>query len=679
MSWWALLPGAAALAALAAVPGVLALRVLGVRGLAALAGGVPVTVAGLGVLSIAYAPLGVPWRLPAVLVGLAALLAAAWALGRLVGRADGATRLTAPSAVPDDGARSAAPPTGLDDVTWRPGPLGTRSAAAVAAAVLAGFLLLAAPFVAALPSPDAPLQQWDGVFHLNALVTVRDTATATPLGGLAPLYGDGTLAPYYPTGWHALMAVAPGLASVPAATNVGILVLGVGVWLVGLAGLAREVFARQALPAVLAPLLAASFVAFPAVQLGVLGQLAHGLSTALLPGALLLVVRAVRAAECRAGWGPVACHAVAAVVAVGGVVVAHASGIFSLAVLAGPVVAGAVLAWAVRRVRGGRRVLGVGAVVALTGVVVAGPVVAANLDALSVVVGFERASGRTHAAALREVLFDQTLTFDYAHDGVWQHLAITAATLAGGVLLLLRRRHRWLVVAFVLAVGLAVLASGPEDHPLRWLAGFWYTQAGRIAPVAVVPAVLLAAVALAALVRWARARSAAGVALAAVLALVAVSVAVRLPLQHGVAASAYAPSELAWGTMATDEELAMMRRAARVLPADAVVVGDPFNGSALLPAVAGVDVVFPQLGPSGMSDAQVVLREGLSDVHDDPAVCAALADVGATHLYQDTALEADGAKRGPPTRAMEDVDVSTGFVEVESAGTAAIYRIEVCD
>src|SRR5699024_11153035 len=97
-------------------------------------------------------------------------------------------------------------------------------------------------------------------------------------------------------------------------------------------------------------------------------------------------------------------------------------------------------------------------------------------------------------------------------------------------------------------------------------------------------------------------------------------------------------------TMATAEELAMMERLGEELPADAVVVGDPFNGSALLPAVAGVDVVFPQLGPSGLSPAQLVLQEDLARIHEDPTVCAALAETGATHLYQDTATAADGAK-----------------------------------
>lgn len=546
------------------------------------------------------------------------------------------------------------------------------------ASVVAGFVLLAVPLVTALPTADAPLQQWDAVFHLNAVVAVRETGVVTPLGGLAPLYGGGALAPYYPTGWHALVALAPG-ASVAGATNAALLVLGSGAWVLGLAGLARELFPRRTAPAVLAPLLAAGFVAYPVVQLTVLAQLANGLATALLPGALLLVVRGVRTVQARAGAGAAVASVLAAVAGLVGTVVAHASGAFSLAVLAGPLVVAAVGGWAVRTARSGRRALGGGALLALAAAVVTVPLVLANLEALAAVTGFARASGRSHASALVETLLDQTLVYGYPGDG-WQHVAVTAATLAGAVLTLVRRRHRWVAVAWALGVVLAVLASGPEEHPLRWLSGFWYTQAGRIAPVATVPAVLLAGYALTALVDRAR-RASPGtgrVAVAGVLVVVLGTVALRLPLQERVVASAYVPGETAWGTMATAEELAMMRRLGDSLPDDAVVVGDPFNGSALLPAMAGVDVVFPQLGASGLSEPQRVLQSRLADLHDDPAVCAALREVGATHLYQDTASAEDGAKLDDRTAGMRDVDVTTGFTEVDRAGTAAVYRIELC-
>src|SRR5690625_590569 len=116
--------------------------------------------------------------------------------------------------------------------------------------------------------------------------------------------------------------------------------------------------------------------------------------------------------------------------------------------------------------------------------------------------------------------------------------------------------------------------------------------------------------------------------------------------------------------MATAGELAMMRRLEQDLPAGAVVVGDPFNGSALLPAVAGIDVVFPQLGASGLSEAHRTLQDGLANIHDDPAICDALTEFGATHLYQDTAGADDGAKVDDRTSGMRDIKSSSGLVPI---------------
>src|SRR5699024_669540 len=86
MSWWAVLPDAVALALLVVVPGALALRLLGLRGLGALAAAPPVTIAALGALSVLLAPLGLPWRLPVVLGGLAVMLALLAGAARLLSR-----------------------------------------------------------------------------------------------------------------------------------------------------------------------------------------------------------------------------------------------------------------------------------------------------------------------------------------------------------------------------------------------------------------------------------------------------------------------------------------------------------------------------------------------------------------------------------------------------------------
>src|SRR5690625_1254637 len=127
MTWWAALPHALVLALLIAVPGALALRLLGVRALAGLAGAPAVTLAAVGVLSVVFAPLGLAWRLHFVLGGLAALLG----LVALGARQLRAHRDTASE--------------GRADVPWLPGALGARGVLAVTSAVVTGTVILSVP------------------------------------------------------------------------------------------------------------------------------------------------------------------------------------------------------------------------------------------------------------------------------------------------------------------------------------------------------------------------------------------------------------------------------------------------------------------------------------------------------------------------------------------------------
>src|SRR5690625_4759854 len=110
MSWWQTAPDAVALALLVIAPGAVALRLLGLRGLAALAGGPPVTLAALGVASVLFAPLGIPWRGVTVLAFLAVVLGTLTALVRFRGWSRG----------PGGTARHRAVDLGRGGVRWYP-------------------------------------------------------------------------------------------------------------------------------------------------------------------------------------------------------------------------------------------------------------------------------------------------------------------------------------------------------------------------------------------------------------------------------------------------------------------------------------------------------------------------------------------------------------------------------
>lgn len=665
MSWWALLPAAFALLALWLLPGWAVLWCLRVRGLIAFGAAPAVTAAVVGALGIVYSGVGVRWSLASMTVGSVLVAALAVATGRVL----------------------------LPTRAWRgmlvlPDPLDRRTTALLAVSLALAAVLVGGPMMAGMGVPDRPEQAWDAVFHLNAVALVRESGDASTLGALASLYGGGR--PYYPTVWHAVAAIAPGLPVVPAAANLQNLVLAALVWPLGIASLTRA--AVPSGPAVLvAPVLAGAFVGFPTVVLTVLAPWPFGLSVAVLPGAVAALLIAVRT-PWRRGSAAAAC---AALFSVAGVVAAHGSGAFSLVVVAGPLVVAALTRQARRWWLAGRASAVATAAAVTVAALALTTMLLVRLPSLRVTLGYERAGAESYLPALQKLLHDVPLVYRYGEQGP-AHLVVNALVVVGAVACMTWRRGRWLVVAGVVALALAALAAGPAGNPLRPLTGYWYTQAARIAPLAVVPAVVLAAWGSVVVAGWptrwlrliqaARGRTVGSAAAGrgqlvgpAVLALVVVAVTsgLRWELREQVTASVYDPGEIAWGTMLSADELAMMDRLPEKLPAGAVVLGDPFNGSAYLPALAGVDVVFPQLGAVHGAPSRV-LEGGLEQIGSDPAVCAAIRSLGVTHLYTDTAGMAEGAKVHERTVGLRSLSTVGDLDLVDRAGTSAVWKLRTC-
>src|SRR5690606_4824750 len=85
----------------------------------------------------------------------------------------------------------------------------------------------------------------------------------------------------------------------------------------------------------------------------------------------------------------------------------------------------------------------------------------------------------------------------------------------------------------------------------------------------------------------------------------------------------------------TPEEQRFIVRAAEELPEDAVVLGDPLDGTPAFWTAGGARVVYPTLVVPGALDTR---RAGLygDQLYEDPAVCGSLRRLGVTHLYRDT-------------------------------------------
>ncbi|GAA5162437.1 DUF6541 family protein [Ornithinimicrobium tianjinense] len=658
MSWGEALPGLLGLTVLWVLPGYAVLRLLGFRGLLALGGGAPVTSGLSGTLAIGYGLVGLRWSLPTLLLGLLVAVLAAALVGRLLGTTQD------PSGVTVAGERRLRhTERSWLALTW------TLGGGALAAAMTAG-----------MGRADQPPQAWDAVFHLNALWFVRQTGEASSLGGLAPMYADLS-APFYPATWHGLVAVAPFFPRVTEAANSSSVVLGSVVWIAGLVALSRVVWPARALPTVLVPVLAACYVTFPAIAVSMLAVWPFALSVACVPGTIALLIATVRGVL---SWRMHLALALGLAWAVAGVVLAHPSGLFSLVLLALPLLT-VLLArqlWRVARLGAPVRaaVLMTTWVVAIVGTLV----FLLNFPPVRSIMDYQRGGQDSYLPGLGSLLIDHPLIYVYKITSV--NLVGTVLVLLGAVLAVRWRHARWLVVSLVAAAVLTLLAAGPPEQPLRTLAGFWYTQASRINQLLVIPAVLLAAGAGSWLSRAVARRVGAPLwapAALLVIGIVTLTSGLRWESQTQVMASTYTTYPIAWGTILEPEEIAMIDRAAEVLPDDAVVLGEPVAGSPYLLNRADVQVVFPQLSPIPDSPERTLLEQHFDDWATEPGVCEAVRALGVTHVYADTLTFEDplNAKYEETTpglyllRPMEGED----WRKLDEGGHASLWEFHGCD
>lgn len=657
VSWAAVMPGIVGLGLLWVLPGYAVLRLLGVRGLLALGAGPAVTTGLAGVLAIGYDMVGLGWSLLSF-VGGALLVAGAAAL---IGAALGTT-------------------WHRDGVTVA-GERGLRHTerAWLALTWVVGGLALAASMMTGMGRPGQPPQAWDAVFHLNAVWFVRETGNASSLGGLSPMYADN-VAPFYPAVWHSIVAVAPGFERVTEAANASSLVIGSVIWIAGLVALARVVWPARAIPTILVPVLAASFITFPAIAVSMLAVWPFALSTACLPGTIAVLIATLRgvldwrmhlALGLGLGW------------AVVGVVLAHPSGLFSLALLALPLLAVLTARQLRRQARLGRPVLAWGAGLALVAAVIGVGAFLLTFPPVLSIMDYQRGGQESYWPGLGALLIDHPLVYVYE---------VTSVNLVGvllvwlGIALAIRWKHaRWLIVSLLAAVLLTLLAAGPADQPLRALAGFWYTQPSRINQLVLVPAIMLAAGA----GGWVAGKAArtfrvpVQVSTAVlVLALIVLTSGLRWTSQVQVMASTYTTYPIAWGTILEPEEIAMIDRAGQTLPEDAVVLGEAVAGSPYLLHRADVEVVFPQLSPIPDSPERTLLEQRFDQWQNDPEVCEAVRTLGVTHVYADGLTYDDelNAKWEETTPGLRNLDPVEGpdWVKVDEGGHASLWEFTGC-
>ncbi|HET8594580.1 MAG TPA: DUF6541 family protein [Intrasporangium sp.] len=552
-------------------------------------------------------------------------------------------------------------------------PVTTERPAAVVAGV-AGACLGAVPIILAVARgigrPDRWPQTYDAVFHLNAVRQVLWTGNGSSLD-LGTTGQPEKSHAFYPGAWHDLVALVvqlTGAELVTAVTAVSITLAAVA-WPLGCVVLTRQLCGPTPGALFAAGLVSGGFAAAPYLLLSYGTLWPNALATVLLPGVLALLAVVLRLAP-HGTVGP-GRAVLAGLLIAPGCVLAHPNAAVTAVVYGSVMAAFALWHWAARG-SDRRRVVAAGAaLVALAGadiLLLVSPLFRATR-------GTDWPARGTPAQALGEFVFGAPVSGPLP--------AVMAGLLLLGVW---RALHlgtlRWLVACHA-AAGLLYVAARASDS--RWaqvLTGPWYNDSFRLAALGPVTGVPLAVIGLA----WCVARLGAlwrrrsGVLWrrrpvtlwgGAMVGLVLVTQGLSVHDNARVMATWYRSTNLLGA-----QETALLQRLPSIVPPRTAVAGNPWNGSALVQALAGRPATFPHLSGAWGADRELV-ASSLASAVGDAAVCRA-----ARRLRVGYVLDGPPAfwPTDPRTRRYPGLAVGghAGFEPVATGGRLTLYRLSAC-
>ncbi|SEP63987.1 hypothetical protein SAMN05216188_10141 [Lentzea xinjiangensis] len=652
MSWFEALPAALVAAAWLIGPGVALAYALGLRGLGAWGMGPTLSVLLVSFAAVVMQKAGVTWSVLPVLGVTAVTCLVAVVLSVLF--------------------RRIAPPRRND-------PIRTQWVAA--AALVPAVLLGAYVVVRGIGEPDRLNQTFDAIYHYSAVSYVLESGSASSLT-LAPLGNPQIPAGFYPGAWHgvtSLVVLSTGTTISVAANAVAWAIASV-VWPLSMLLLVRQLVGRNTAAIAVTPVLAVTFTAFPWGLLGFGVLWPNLLGLALVPAGLGAVLAATSLAK-EDILGRRRSLTMAALVLVG-TGFAHPNALFSLAVLALFPFLIAVFRSGRKLYAGGRRWQGVAVVGGTLAVLFGLWVFVSRLSMFKPVREMYWPPFETPPRAVGEAL----LNAPNGKPGLW---ALSVLTLVGLVLAWRMKEHRWLIGAFAAVTFLYTLAASINRPDTRKFTGVWYNDSFRIAAIAPIVAVPLAVIGVLFIAAKLAARVPALTRAPALLrtptALAVIVMLALLPLSRGYYAGTnigtirgvYIDSNPAEGVLVDRSELAFQEKLDQVLPEDAVVVNNPWDGSAIMLADIRRKAVFPHADlPWG--DEQRYLAQHLADAATDPKVCTAAEKLGARYmlLANKTFWSWDNRTKRYP--GIKEPSTPGAFELVASSGAIKLYKLDRC-
>jgi hypothetical protein len=270
-------------------------------------------------------------------------------------------------------------------------------------------------------------------------------------------------------------------------------------------------------------------------------------------------------------------------------------------------------------------------------------------------------------------------------------LLLAAVVLVGLVALALRPGLRWAPASFVLLAVLYASAAGSDSDLAKLLTGLWDKDKFRI--VAIVPTIAVPIAAWAVVVGTAE----------------VVAVLRRRALQHRephrrtlalltaavtvlVAASAWASTATSMtpaigrvfrledskhGRLLDRDEIALLSRVSRTVPAGRVIADNPWNGTALAWAVGGRKTLFPHFGGYWGTKRKLIAAH-LDAYRSQPKVCEAVRALDLHWVVADPKRLKGFTKEAHAFRGIDRAVRGPGVTKVDSVGSTALYRLDAC-
>lgn len=532
----------------------------------------------------------------------------------------------------------------------------------------------------ALGDPRTPLQRRDSVFHVNAIAGIRhDWATVHPVG--VSDWMTGTEGAFYPSGLYAIGAAIPTDETV--VTGNYLTIAAIGIWIIGMFALAKAIFPDSVAAWCIAPILTTITISYPIIPFYRHGQWPFGLSLALVPGVLALLIYVLRRRQWRA--------LLASVIALVGIAGAHPSSaafpIVLLAACALLTLLGGMLSGRVKDAIGYRPWMSTKEAAAVLAAVALLVAVASTSSQLRSMGAFERAQtpfGPLIGAVLNWSHVDPFEAMTYLGS-----TAFVIVTIAGFVTLLLRPGTRpFFVLSLVFG---AILALSPQFSFLAHFTGsLWYGDPERMLANMTLLTIVTVTSLGATLGNWitqviAPSRPVAAQAVSVVLAvlLVAQVWTVRSDVRENrLTGENYHPTPYtrdAVGAAAWSEGDADVWKRWSEHVGDDTIFTEPASGGMLLPAMFGLRTMpgtasFDNLQAAGRDTSQA-LTSGTPMEVSSPE-CSFIRQNNIRWIYVDQSY-AGFTRFGHTHFTVEDVAANSE--KVEQDGERSLWRITACD